>query len=747
MEELRRQLLAAFDIEHREHLERIRSALAAAQSGAAAVDWRDVFRRAHSLKGAARAVDLPAVEEVAHRLEAVFHQVMDGSRRLDPPAIAAIERALDSIEGYVAQLGDNPDAARLAQAIASLESLDGGSGPEPAEPAAPPAPAPGTSATVIAASESGEAPQEFLRVAAGQVDSLVETTHGLMEALQGQERLVDDLRALEGRSRVLRRDWDGLQRLLPASVAGRSGVTQTRLREVDRQLREVLRDLSALARRSRHTAWVLDRAGRELRQDVEHVALVPVASVFGDLGRQLRELARSEGREVLVRTLGFDLAADRRVLQRLKDPVMHMARNAIGHGIEPAALRQSRGKPAKGEIAIEFASRSGRLTVAVRDDGSGPDLERIRARGIEHGLLGSDAPPAVELPADQLLSLVFEPGFSTAAAVDHLSGRGMGLSVVAETVRELHGTVQLRERRPWGAEVLVSVPFTAARQTVLAVEAEGLVFALPTYGVERLLRLPADSLDFAEGRASVTLPIEGKDTVVPVVALGALAGLSQATIPVEAGIVKAALLRRGARRCAVAVDALHDVRTLPVSEARAFGVDAELTVGIATMEDRVPALVLSPEALVERWIRDEARLAASGLGLAETAGDVEAVPPTVLVVDDSITTRTLQKSILEAQGYRVLLCVDGLDALTGLRRGDTVVDLVVADVEMPRMDGFSLLQAIKADGRLSRLPVVLMTSRADPEDVRRGLDLGAAAYLTKQKFDQRELLATIGQLL
>jgi two-component system chemotaxis sensor kinase CheA len=165
------------------------------------------------------------------------------------------------------------------------------------------------------------------------------------------------------------------------------------------------------------------------------------------------------------------------------------------------------------------------------------------------------------------------------------------------------------------------------------------------------------------------------------------------------------------------------------------------------LENEVPALVLAPELLVEHWIRNESRVATAGLGLAEWASQTERHTTTILVVDDSITTRTLEKSILEAQGYRVLLSVDGIDALNVLRSGETVVDVVIADVEMPRMDGFGLLQAVKTDPRLAAVPVILMTSRADPADIRRGLDLGASAYITKQNFDQRELLATIGQLL
>ena len=460
----------------------------------------------------------------------------------------------------------------------------------------------------------------------------------------------------------------------------------------------------------------------------------------------VREIAREEGRDVHVRTIGLDVQADRRVLQALKDPVMHLLRNAVSHGLEPTAERTKAGKPERGEVTLEIGSRGGRLTISIRDDGRGPDLARIESVAVERGLLPRRAAGERMPLMDQLLSLVFAPGFSTAAAVDRLSGRGMGLSVVAEAARKLHGSVLLRPRFPWGTEALLNVPFTAARQPLLLAEAEGRTFGFPTYGIERLLRLGANSLESVEGRPAARIEIAGQDVVVPVVALAALTGSPDAQIPIENGSVKAVLVRHAARYCAFAVNSFHDVRTMLVSDVDAIGV-SELVSGTIMLDNEVPALVLAPELLVEHWTRNESRLAASGLGLAEWSSVADRHTTTILVVDDLITTRTLEKSILEAQGYRVLLSVDGVDALNVLRSGETVVDVVIADVEMPRMDGFGLLQAVKMDPRLAAVPVILMTSRADPADIRRGLDLGASAYITKQNFDQRELLATIGQLL
>ncbi|HWX46467.1 MAG TPA: response regulator [Roseomonas sp.] len=737
--DLRQELLAAFGIEHQDHLQAIRAALAAVEQGQP-FDLRDVFRRAHSLKGAARAVDLPVVEEMAHRLETVFSRVGDGSLPLGPETRAAVQLGLDGIEGYVAALRGDALAEPPAAAQQALDRLLGHAAPpSPATakgtPAAPPPAEPPVAASAAAEPVGGAV--EYLRVNAGQVEGLGGAVQALADALAGQAALGAGLRALEAEVRALRRDWETRPR------EGRAG---TAARNFDRALGQLFRHVTRLAREQRGAAWSVDTAFAALRQQVERITLVPAEAVLGSLGRMARDLVRESGQEVAVRLEGLDLQADRRVLQALKDPATHLLRNAVSHGVESPAERTAKGKPAEAEIGLRLTTRGGLLVLTVFDDGRGPDLARIEAVAVQRGLLpprSTDQPPP---PPDRVLSLVFEPGFSTSAAVDRLSGRGIGLSVVAETARRLRGHAALRPRRPWGAEVEVAVPMTAAREPVLLFGVGGQIYGLPSRGVERLMRLRITEVETVEGQPVVRIEAGGRDVIAPMIALPTLLGQPAGPLPVEAGHVIAVLLRSGERRCALTVEALHDVRTVMVEAVEAPGLEAGLVVGAVPMgAGSAPALVLSPEGLVGRWLRDEGRLAAAGLGLlpAQEAGDTA----TILVVDDSITTRTLEKSILEAQGFRVLLSVDGLDALNRLRGGEVPVDLIIADVEMPRMDGFSLLQALKNDPRLAPIPVILMTSRASSEDMRRGLELGAGAYITKQKFDQRELLATIGQML
>lgn len=739
MTDIRKQLLAAFEAEHREHLQAIRSALDHADGGG--IDLTDVFRRAHSLKGAARAVDLPTVEEVAHQLEALFSQVLDGQQSLDTPTIATVRQNLDLIEDLVADVLKSPEPQTPPVPASTSVPLD-------LEPAAPKADAP-------AAADTGTG--SYLRVSTEQMEDLSDSMHQLLAELQSDEGVDDTLRQIELEVRGLRRSWDQLHAQInawnptaqpsPGGTHSRNSPSiAPRLRDFDQSLKALFRRLSALSRDRRQSRWSIEQAARQVRDNIDRVSLVSAETVFGGFGHMVREIARKAGRDVHVRSIGLDIQVDRQVLQALKDPVMHLLRNAVSHGAEPPEERIGKGKPERAEVTLELTSRGGRLVISIRDDGRGPDLARIEQVAIERGLLQPRNPGHPPPMMDQLLSLVFTPGFSTAGEVDRLAGRGMGLSVVAETARKLQGSVLLRPRFPHGTEVLLNVPFTAARQPLLLLEAEGRMFGLPSHAVERLLRLPADTLESVEGRPTARIEIGGQDVVVPVVALAALTGSPNAPLPTEAGYVKAVLVRHGSRTCALAVNAFHDVRTMLVSDVQAIGLN-ELVSGTVLLENELPALVLSPDKLVEHWVRNEGKLAAGGLGLTRWAPEEELRARTILVVDDSITTRTLEKSILEAQGYEVLLSVDGIDALHVLRSGEAIVDLVIADVEMPRMDGFGLLQAIKNDPRLSALPVILMTSRADPEDVRKGLDLGASAYITKQKFDQRELLATIGQVL
>jgi two-component system chemotaxis sensor kinase CheA len=709
----RLELLAAFQAEYRDHLAVVRGGLTAARRGGQA-DLRDIFRRLHSLKGAARAVDLPAVEALSHDLEAQMASVIEAGAGLDRTRIAIIEAGLDAIETAIeAALGGGaatPDTATVDEPITG-----------------------------------------YLRVEAGQVTDLVIAATQLAQAVERQEGLAARLTGIEDATRRARRAL--------APLLHRPGAPAV-LADIAADLTAATRDSAFLRHDMRDSAWALDAALRRVREDVDRISLVPAETVFGPMARMLRDLARDEGVEIEPEFSGLGLQADRRVLQALKDPVLQLLRNAVSHGSEPASRRRARGRPPATRIALALRSGGGRLIVTVTDDGPGPDLEAIRRRALDRGLLTPATGPTAT-PA-QLLALVFEPGFSTRADVGPLSGRGMGLSIVAEAARALDGTARMSrapsEAGPWsgsgrsgGTAVEIAVPLTVARQTALLLGFGEDVVALPTAALLRLLRVPVAALEPLDGQMCVRIDGAASRRTAPVAVLGDLLGLGGSALPVHEGHVKLAVMRGGpfGQALALAVDRLLDVRRCLSHSAEIVGLDDELVGGFVMIESETPAALLSPDGLVARWAR-------RGGWAGEVAPD-GALPDdmplarTILVADDSITSRTLEKSILEAHGYRVVVAVDGLEALEMLQsfrsQGAGMVDMVLADIEMPRMDGFSLLQAMKGDPALVAIPVIIMTSRATEADVRRGLDLGASAYIAKQTFDQQDLLGAIGRLL
>ncbi|WP_336487241.1 hybrid sensor histidine kinase/response regulator [Methylobacterium nigriterrae] len=756
--DIRQQLLAAFEVEHREHIDAIRAALAGGQEGRQP-DWNDIFRRAHSLKGAARAVDLPAVEAVAHRLETLFERIVSGDTGLDREATSATHLALDRVEAYVAELKVAAAPEMPDDALAALDhrlAPDSGSSPrEPPASAVIEAPVPAAPPADAAVDPT----LALLRVPADAVEALTRAAHELTSTLGGEAQVADGLARLARAAGDLRRRAEvargrGSLPVLVQILRDRGdeeantaleGI-RSDLRAFEASLAALARETIELARRQAGVASAIEGASARVRTQAERLALVPAETVFGGFARSLRETAREQGREVEISVRGLDLPVDRAMLQALKDPVLHALRNALSHGAETPEIRRRAGKPPALAIHFEAAARGGRLVVSVADDGRGPDLAAIEATARARGLLR----PGDQPDAEALLGLVFEPGFSTSTAVDTLSGRGFGLSVVADAVRSLRGSVRLQPRDPWGTVLTMSLPLSASRRSVLLVESGGTTFALPGIAVERLLRLDRASLGHALGRPVAR--IEGADAEMnlPIVPLGDLVGLPAREAAPDAPTLTALLLRAAGRRFLLGVDRLVDVRTLLVLPAPPIGADTRVVSGTVILSGDVPALVLDPEGLVARV--GETRSAAGPASASEQRGDARGTMPetrrsTILVVDDSITTRTLEKGILEAAGYRVVVCVDGQDALDRLRADIETIDLVVADVEMPRLDGFGLLRALRAEESFARLPVILMTSRGDADDVARGLDLGADAYLTKQKFDQRQLLDTIGQLL
>ncbi|HYD64971.1 hybrid sensor histidine kinase/response regulator [Azospirillum sp.] len=727
MIDIRQRLLAAFELEHKEHLAEIRAALRAAEEGTA-LDLDELHRRAHSLKGAARAVDLPEVEAVAHRVESTFQALQKGALALDGPAVGVLFRALDAIEDLAGAARGGRPGDPPGDMLADLDRLAAGEASVGAAPrAAPETPRPAGPADPAV---------QLVRINSASLGHFLETAAALLPEVEGQGQVAADLRRL-------RLEWLGLEQAwarLRRGVIGRGhrrngsasgGVSAAQLDAFERRLRAATARIEGASRAHQRSYANLRQWSGSLQDDVRRLRMLPAETQFGDLGRMVRELARGQGKEVEVDVQGLSTEADREVLQRLKDPVIHLVRNAVSHGIETPTARLEAGKRAAGRIVVAIAVRGGRLTVRIEDDGRGVDDDAIARRAVQRGLL--DAEEVADTPRERLRQFLLEPGFSTAEAVTELSGRGMGMSIVREALARLQGTLMLDDRRGGGTVVTLSAPVLLSNRRLLFVAVREHVLALQASDVVRLHHAAASDV-FTLGGASM---LRLGDEDLPVTTLAAYLGVSDA--PPSSDRLAVVVVRRGEGEGPVAmvVDGFLTARDGLISSIDEVGLDPARFLGTVLLEDGAPALVVNLAGVGAAM----ADAPAFDTGPATAAGP----PPVILVVDDSITTRTLERSILEAHGYTVELCVDGRDALE--RLGSTHVDLIVSDVEMPHMDGFTLLQSVKGDPRTAALPFILVTSRDAEEDRARGLRLGADAYIVKTRFDQGELLEGIRRLL
>jgi two-component system chemotaxis sensor kinase CheA len=510
----------------------------------------------------------------------------------------------------------------------------------------------------------------------------------------------------------------------------------------EEHLKDLSADVEGLLHRFASDYGRLTLLTDDLQDEVRRVRMLPIATLFDLFPRMVRDLARERDKEVTLHVVGADTEVDRQVLEIMKDPLTHLLRNAVDHGIEPPDRREAAGKPRRGTIRLRAAQKGNTIVLGVADDGAGIDLEAVRRAAVKRGLL--TAQEAAGLSNQEAIQLIFRSGLSTLSQVTDLSGRGVGLDVVRENLEQLHGLVEVDTAPGRGTTFTLTLPLTLATSHVLLVEVAGQTVAVPTTTVKRILRVEAASVGRIEGRPA----IRADGQPLPLVSLAQVLELSQAC-PEPGRRVEAPL----------APDQKIPVVVLGVVEKRiAFRVDGfrgtqevvikSLGRQLSRVRNVAGATILGTGQVV--MILSVADLVKS----AQVGPAVAAPPPVevrevirrrVLVVDDSITTRALERNILESAGYEVLVAADGEEAWA-LVQGEPL-DAIAADIAMPRMDGFVLTEKVKGDERFKELPVVLITSLESPQDKIRGMEAGADAYITKSTFDQRELLETIERLI
>ena len=729
--DIKDRLLTIFRAEAEEHLQAITTNLLALERGLPAEQAREVvetmFREVHTLKGAARSVSLMDVEALCQALESVMSRITRGHLTLSLPILNCLQEAVDGVARLLAG-GEAPAVvreliSRLAQAVAQPEA-------ETREPVE--APELHVEAPAVAVAPR-LAPTDAIRLTTAKLDALllqaedllipklaagerVRETRALVKALTGCRTSLNRVRAAQRPSGAHGSDLGLLAEL------------ESGLRALEAQGRELLR---RLVRDQRTITGAVDGLLDELRR----MRLTPASSVLDLFPRMVRDLAREQGKEVKWATQGTDLEVDRKVLEAMKEPMIHLVRNAIDHGIEPPEARAQAGKPPQGRVAVSIASlEGGRIEIYVEDDGHGIGPARVRAAAIRARVVTTEAAKA--LTDEEALDLVFRSGLSTSPIITDVSGHGLGLAIVKERVERLGGQIRVETQAGAGTTVRMILPSTIATFRGLLVRASGQPLLLPAEAVERAIRITSEEVERVEGREV----IRWGGHPLSVTRLSRLLGLPERDDqPAPGSKQPCVVVTAGEERAAFIVEEILGDREVLIKELRPPLVRVRNVAGAGLLETGQVALILRPADLLKS-IREVPHPPA-----LPAAPEEKGHQPVILVVDDSITTRTMEENLLEAAGYQVQVAVDGVEAWTGLKSGH--FDLVVSDVDMPRMDGFELTARIRADRKLAELPVVLVTALESREDKERGIEVGANAYIVKSSFDQSNLLEIIRRLV
>jgi two-component system chemotaxis sensor kinase CheA len=659
------EFLEIFRDEANERLDKIVACLLELEKGEGGADAIDaLLRETHTLKGAAGMVGLDEARTLAHSMEDLL-SVARETGEFPPDLTDPLLRAADAMRGYVA--GNGAPTEDVVEELASHKQLSADA-PDAAVVESNPA---DTANAAVVESGPATAPstgdKRSIRVPSAKIDALLD--------------LVGEAVLHRGR--------------LEHAVGQQLPVGQN---EVSDELVQGGRLVDAL------------------KDTAIGMRTLPLESITGSLPRAVRDLAVAEGKEVELTVTGAETELDRVILEGLSDPLVHIFRNSVAHGIETPDERERAGKPRAGRLELRAEQRGRLVEITVADDGRGVSQKTLDQAGGQ----------------DSLAEILAQPGFSTADSVSELAGRGVGLDAVKSHVESFGGTLEVRSQPGKGTAIVLHLPLALALLEVLLVERAGNVYGVPLASVEEAIAV------------TETLSLSGKPALelrgasLPLTDLAELVGAETTPMRERAPAI---VISAGGRRIAAACDTLLGKEEIVVKSLGTLLASVKGYLGAAILRDGRVALLLEPGELVRRS-------QGGRQGTASPVARIEAdeAKRKVLVVEDSFTVRELQRSILEAAGYPVDTARNGKEALKCLT-ADEGIGLVLSDVDMPEMDGIELTRSIRAMVEYSSLPVVIVTSRSEEQDRQRGIDAGADAYMVKTAFDQRELLGTIERLI
>ncbi|MBS0516657.1 MAG: Hpt domain-containing protein [Proteobacteria bacterium] len=796
-------LLDIFVLEAQEILDRSDTLVPRLRGAPGDTGLLDELRRdLHTIKGGANMSALAPIGHLGHAMESLFEDTVERGRAFDGAMLHAIEQGFDTLHALVQAAAARQPTRMPSALIARIEALSRSESEGDAHagfvdsPAAPETPAVGTvddtagsgavgefvaraaiedaPASPVETEAGGEAAQaadvppqdaepvfagsEYIRVRAAHLDAMV---NGASEVAIYRSRLEQQLASyranvveMEATVSRLREQMRRLELEAEAQMASRfqrEGDASTfdpleldrfsQLQQLSRSLAESMSDLAAiqvgfdqLTRQSESLLMQQSRVSADLQESLMRTRMVPFDSLVPALRRTLRQTATSLGKEALLRVEGAQGEMDRTLLERMKAPLDHMLRNALVHGIEDVPERLAAGKPVEGNVRIALAREATETVLRISDDGRGLDRAAIRRRAIERGLLAADA----RVGDRELDAFILASGFSTAESLTHLAGRGVGMDVVANQIKQLGGSLAIESNPGRGAAFTVRLPFTLGVTQAIIVRLGDASYAIPMNAVQGAVHVPRSELDARLAAEDPEYTYAGE--AFPIIELAAQLGEVSPALADDAH-VPLLIVRSGDQHAAVRVDHVLGSREIVVKSVGPQITSVPGILGATIMGDGSVLMILDLAPLLRRV----AGLRAQGIAVAAPPVAARAQRRRlIMVVDDSITMRKATSRVLEREEMDVVTAKDGIDAIEKL--ADRIPDLVVLDIEMPRMDGYQFAEHMKGDSRTAQVPIIMITSRTGDKHRQRAQEIGVEGYLGKP-YQDVELIANIRDLL
>ncbi len=688
----------------------------------------EIFRNAHNLKGAARILGLTEIARIAHDLESIFSLAKDGKLAITSERIDAITESIDAMSNLLAA-----DAKEEAVKIQ-----------EPVKQ---------THRELAETKEAAQQPpvkfgrrvsdSQFLstvKVSTEKLDNMMNQVGELLISKMRFEQRMDDTNSLTGLCEGLIKDISrfkreelrlkGIKKIKPYTTQDKRDVEM-----VDNISADLLRlndELIKFTSDFYENQIDLGIVTGGLEESVKNIRMLPLSTIFETMPKMARDLSRKLSKKIDLKMEGETIELDKRILEGLKDPMVHLITNCIDHGIEQPDERKNAGKNEDGTITITAAPVGGYIEIAVEDDGRGISIDKIKERALKNGLVTEDT--LAGLSNEQLINFVFEPGFSTSEIITDISGRGVGMDIVKKNIGDLNGLISIQSEYGKGSKITIRVPLTLVTVRVILVESSGEVCALPETAIDRILSVKEEEI-LTIGESEV---FRESGDILPIGRLSHILGFSKKEDEDAGKEYSAIIIEGGEKKAAFIIDNIIGEETIILKNLTFPLTKLRNVSGAALLGDGRIAIVLNPADIIDSM------KAVKPLPIKKVK-EKEIEKKSVLVVDDSITTRTLEKNILESSGYDVTLAVDGLDAYNKLQKKG--FDIIVLDVQMPNMDGFAFTEKARNTQEFSNIPIILVTSLESDADKRRGIEVGADAYIVKRTFDQSNLIETIRRLI